>query len=176
MLRAPARSPRSPLPRRYSRLCNRKRMRPWHAFQHGFASRTTVRMAYAARSATEGAHAARRLNASRYPFAGAKLLIELRMAGDRCMLNEMGVPLGGSRGLVPEDGSDLQQVRAVLGEQRCARMAQIVPPEATQAGELYAVRSGLLRSGNRLDNQRRKPLRRKSVTHVPGINRYRCAR
>ena len=44
------------------------------------------------------------------------------------------------------------------------------------AGELYAVRSGLLRSGDRLDNQRRKPLRRKSVTHVPGINRHLCDR
>ena len=44
------------------------------------------------------------------------------------------------------------------------------------AGELYAVRSGLLRSGDRLDNQRRKPLRRKSVTHVPGMKWHLCAR
>jgi hypothetical protein len=59
--------------------------------------------------------------------AGAKLLIKLWMAGNRRMLDEMGVPLCGSRRLVPEDRPDFQQVRAVLSEQRCAGMAPISP-------------------------------------------------
>src|SRR4030095_3398672 len=44
------------------------------------------------------------------------------------------------------------------------------------AGELYGLRLGVLRPRDRPPRQRGEPLRRKSVTHVSGINRYLCVR